>query len=91
MDRKIGLGFTASSLLALMGCSDKGPNPTPTTASIANIGKYTFISVSISDMNGDNRPDIIIGAKKEDSALIDVYVLYNHGDGKYSTDWSSQK
>ena len=42
-------------------------------------------TITVADMNGDSKNDIIVTLVEKDSSTR-LYVVYNHGEGKYSLD-----
>jgi hypothetical protein len=73
----------------LAGCENKDSSSqkyVPSNLPVARlpagyVGSSPYISIS--DMNNDGRPDIVASVNGSDG--VEVYILYNKGDGAYST------
>ncbi|MEK6894826.1 MAG: hypothetical protein AABX10_05165 [Nanoarchaeota archaeon] len=79
--------LTTGLIGLLSACSNNTDSPkTPSVYTINDIHIiYNSSRVTVADMNGDSRPDIIVNYENyRPNNEVKISVLYNLGDGKYS-------
>ena len=84
LDLIVAIGSTTgSSVGVLLGNGDGTFQPVTTFSS----GGFTALSVAVADVNGDNKPDLVVANWCTDNTCVasSVGVLFGNGDGTFQT------
>ncbi len=94
LSRTLYAGLIASGLIGTVGCdyARVGPkkemleeNLAKPVASFYSFSGSRSPSITIGDMNGDKRPDIVACGESYTGPYFNIYVLLNNGDGTYTS------